>query len=46
MEIKIFRLYSKNAVVLLSGKNKIEGVTQRKIFFSNFEKNEGVTKWK
>ena len=28
MEMKIFRLYSKNAVVLLSGKNKIEGVTQ------------------
>ena len=26
-------------------KNEIVSVTQRKKFFSNFEKNEGVTKW-
>ena len=42
--MKIFRLYSKNAAVLLSGNSEFEGVTERLLTL----KNEGVTekRWK
>ena len=43
--MKNSRVYSKNAAVLLSGNNKFEGVTERKIFFFTL-KNEGVTEKK